>query len=102
MKDRRINFYEMAEKVDSKEALLRFIAALAEDAELADAELDRTPDGKLNLSPRDWENGSVAAFLGAIAAWGASNSGLTGQPMVPEQATWRAFAQMLHAGKFYE
>ena len=102
MKDKRINFYEMAEKVDSKESLLRFIAALAEDAELADAEPDRTPDGKLNLSPRAWENGSIAAFLGAMAAWAAGNSGITGQPMVSEQATWRAFAEMLHAGKFYE
>ncbi len=44
-----MNFYEMAEKVDSKESFLRFVQALAEDAEAADAEPERTADGKLNL-----------------------------------------------------
>jgi len=97
-----MNFYEMAEKVDSKESFLRFVQALAEDAEAADAEPERTPDGKLNLSPRGWENGSVAAFLGAMSAWAAGNSGITAEPMVSEQASWRAFAKILHSGKFYE
>jgi hypothetical protein len=98
----RMNFYEMAEKVDSKESFLRFVQALAEDAEAADAEPERTADGKLNLSPRGWENGSVSAFLGAMSAWAAGNSGITGEPMVSEQASWRAFAEILHSGKFYE
>ena len=98
----KTNFYEMAETVDSKESFLTFIAALAEDAERADAEPKRTPDGEMNLSPRGWENGTVAAFLGAMAAWAAANSGLTGKPMVSEEATWRTFAEILHAGKFYE
>lgn len=97
-----MNFYEMAEKVDSKESFLRFVQAMAEDAEAADAEPERTPDGKLNLSPRGWENGSISAFLGAMSAWAASNSGITGKPMVSPEASWRAFAEILHSGKFYE
>ena len=97
-----MNLYEMAEKVDSKEAFLRFVQVLAEDAEAADAEPERTSDGKLNLSPRGWENGSVSAFLGAMSAWAAGNSGITGKPMVSEEASWRAFAKMLHSGKVYE
>ena len=97
-----MNFYEMAENVDSKESFLRFVQALAEDAEAADAEPERTSDGKLNLSPRGWENGSVSAFLGAMSAWAAANSGITGEPRVSEQASWRAFARILHSGKFYE
>ena len=97
-----MNLYEMAERVDSKESFLRFVQALAEDAEAADAESERTADGKLNLSPRGWENGSVAAFLGAISAWAAANSGVTGKAMVSEQPSWGAFAKILHAGKFYE
>ena len=97
-----MNFYEMAKQVDSKESFLRFVQALAEDVEAADAEPERTADGKLNLSPRGWENGSVSAFLGAMSAWAAGNSGITGKPMVSEQASWRAFAQILHAGKYYE
>jgi len=97
-----MNLYDMAKKVDSKESFLRFVQALAEDAEAANAEPERTADGKLNLSPRGWENGSVAAFLGAMAAWAASNSGITGEPWISEQASWRSFAEILHAGKFYE
>lgn len=97
-----MNLWEMEEKVDSKESFLRFVQALAEDAEAAGAEPERTSEGKLNLSPRGWENGSIAAFLGAMAAWAEGNSGITGKPMVPEQPSWRAFAEILHSGKFYE
>jgi hypothetical protein len=97
-----MNLHEMAEQVDSKESFLEFVQALAEDAECADAEPDRTADGKLNLSPRGWENGNVSAFLGAMSAWATSNSGITGKPKVSEQASWRVFAQILHSGKFYE
>ena len=97
-----MNLYEMAEKVDSKESFLRFVQALAEDAAAADAEPERTADGKLNLSPRGWENGSIAAFLDAMAAWAAAKSGITGEPTVSEQSSWRAFAEILHSGKFYE
>ncbi len=92
----------MAERVDSKESFLSFVQALAKDAEAANAEPERTADGKLNFSLRGWENGSVAAFLGAMSAWSSANSGITGNPMVSEQASWRTFARILHSGKFYE
>jgi hypothetical protein len=97
-----MNFYEMAEKVDSKESFLRFLQALADDAAAADAEPERTTDGKLNLRPHGWENGSIEAFLGAMSAWTSGNSGISGKPMVSEEASWRAFAEILHSGKFYE
>jgi hypothetical protein len=97
-----MNFYEMVEKVDSKESFLRFVKALSEDAAAADAELERTADGKLNLSQRGWENGSIEAFLGAMSAWASANSGVTGEPTVSADASWRAFAEIFHSGKFYE
>src|SRR5258706_13437717 len=97
-----MNLYEMAEKVDSKESFLRFVEALAEDAAAAHAESDRTPDGKVNLSPSGWENGSIESFLDAMAAWATANSGITRKPIVSKHASWRAFAEILHAGKFYE
>lgn len=83
----RMNFYEMAQKVDSKESFLRFVQALAEDAEAADAEPERTADGKLNLSPRGWGNGSVSAFLGAMSAW---------PQVIPESPASRWFRSRLH------
>ena len=97
-----MNFYEMAENVDSKESFLRFAQALAEEAAAADAEPRRTFDGKMNLSPLGWENGSIGAFLGAMSAWAAANNGQTGKPHCPEQPTWSTLAKILHAGKFYE
>ncbi|QIF02219.1 hypothetical protein [Roseimicrobium sp. ORNL1] len=97
-----MSFYEMAERVDSKESFLDFVQALAADAAAADEEPEITADGKLNLSPGGWENGSIAAFLGAMSTWSSANSGITGEPMVSEQASWRAFAEILHSGKFYE
>jgi hypothetical protein len=97
-----MSFYEMAEKVDSKESFLKFVQALAEDAENAFAQPVITADGYKNLSPNGWENGSIASFLGAMSAWAAGNSGLTGKPFVSEQASWRDFAEILHSGKFYE
>lgn len=97
-----MNLYEMAEQVDSRESFLMFVQALAEDAETAETEPGHTADGKLNLSPRGWENGTVAAFLDAMSAWASSDSGLTGRPMVSNQPSWREFARILHSGKFYE
>lgn len=76
-----MNFYEMAEKDDSKESFIRFVQALAEEAAASDAEPKHTADGKLNLSPRGRENGSIEAFLGAMAAWAAANSSVTGPPI---------------------
>lgn len=84
-----MDLYKMAEEVDSKESFLQFVQALA-----ADAGADRVSGG--------WENGSAATFLDAMSAWAYSRSGITGTPMISEQASWRAFAEMLHAGKFYE
>lgn len=96
------DLYEMAEQVDSKEAFLRFVEALAQDAAAADAEPTQTPTGGPNLSPGGWENGTITAYLEAMCAWSACNSGVTGAPMVPDEPSWSTFAEILHAGKFYE
>jgi hypothetical protein len=68
-----MNLCEMADKVDSKQSFLRFVQRLAEDAAATAAE-PGTAGGKLNLSPRGWENAGVAAFLDAISAWTAGQT----------------------------
>jgi hypothetical protein len=97
-----MDLYEMAEKVDSKESFLRFVQALAEDAVAVNASPKRTKDGKLNLSPQGWENGSIAAFLEAMSAWAAADLAHTEQPCVSDKPSWQSFARILHSGKFYE
>lgn len=97
-----MSLYELASRVDSKESFVRFVHALAADAERSDAEGSRTADGKLNLSPGGWENGRVAAFLEAMAAWVEADSERASKARVPEQASWQTFAMILLAGKSYE
>jgi hypothetical protein len=97
-----MNLYEMADRVDSKESFLAFVRALADDAAAAATEGERTPDGKLNLSPGGWEHGTIADFLYTTEAWATYNYGHTGEPHVPAEPSWRAFARLLHSGKFYE
>jgi hypothetical protein len=76
---------EALDRVESKETFLDFVAALRDDT------------GNVG-----WENGSIETFLDAMHAWASGTSGLTGKPMVSEQASWHTFAEILHAGKFYE
>src|SRR2546425_30483 len=97
-----MNLYDMADNVNSKESFLAFVRALADDASAADADGERTPDGKLNLSPGGWEQGTISDFLYAAEAWSAGNYGHTGEPHMPVEPSWRSFAHFLHSGKFYE
>jgi hypothetical protein len=97
-----MNVYEMADRVNSKKSFLALVRALADDAATADAEGERTPDGKLNLSPGGWEQGTIADFLYMAAAWGIGNYGHNGEPHVHSEPSWRAFAHLLHSGKSYE
>lgn len=97
-----MSLYDLATAVNGKESFVRFVHALAADAERFDAEGSRTADGKLNLSSGGWENGSVAAFLEAMAAWVEADSERAGGSRVPEQAAWQTFAMILLAGKAYE
>ena len=81
------NLFEMADSVRSKESFLEFLAALE------CSWYDRI---------EEWENGDIPAFLSACRTWAAAKSGLTGKPMVDEEPAWSGFANILHAGKFYE
>lgn len=101
-KPNHTNLYEMADRVDSKESFLAFIRALADDATSAAKENQHTRDGKINLSPGGWENGTIADFLYTAEAWASGNYGHNGQPHVPVEPSWRSFAHLLHSGKFYE
>ena len=81
--------HERADAVWDEATFVAFIAALAEDWE------DEGPGAN------EWENGTIAAFLGAAAAWGESTKNGTEFYSVPSNP-WRRAAQILLAGKFYE
>lgn len=80
-----MNLDDALKRVVSKETFLEFVAALRDDTGNA-----------------GWENGSIETFLDAMHAWASSTSARNHGPSVSEQASWRTFAEILHAGKFYE
>jgi hypothetical protein len=88
---------EMANKVNSKEAFLEFVRALAADRAEQEKLEQKSPSNPYGPAALGWENDSIEAFLDAVQAW-VSASG----DKIPEKPDWRTFARILHAGKFYE
>jgi hypothetical protein len=81
--------------VVDRETFLVFLRELARDREVAAAQERAHPSSPYGPDAGGWENRSIEAYLEACAAWA------TDQP-VSSSASWRAFAEVLLAGKFYE
>lgn len=99
MKER---YYELLEQVDSKETFLRFLNVLA-----IDWQASQSPKTPASASPDssaadDWQNPSLGSFLQSMHSWALTQNAKTGEPNLPEEATWNAFARMLAAAKVYE
>lgn len=74
-----IDLYELAEQVTDRASFMSFVKLLMDD---------------WKQHPDQWENTDLEMFFVAALAW--SEGHLTAD------ATWRGFAEFLHAGKFYE
>ena len=77
------------ESVNSKRDFVQFVEEL--HADLAE-------------SPDEWENPTLDRFLEAIAAWASASDNYyrnTARP-VPDNASWRFFAEVLAAARSYE
>ncbi len=91
-----MNLDDLLDKVVSKETFIAFVKALKED------KIDEEEKDKINppspYSPRanGWENGDIPGFLDAIEAFGEDSYHITEEP------SWKNFALLLYAGKFYE
>ena len=77
------------EGVTTREELAVFVALLAREAQ---------------QMPKVWENTDLRSFLEALAAWINDMDGyfMNRGEQVPEQPSWRTFAQMLAAATTYE
>jgi len=104
MQRNSINLYDLVEQVNSKETFLRFAYALSADfqEEQEKEAVHPTPYLGAVQGANGWYNHSIDAFLGQMCAWASATSTITDEPMVPEQPSWRSFAEMLLAGKEYE
>lgn len=92
---------EKLENVVDCDTFLEFVKALIEDWEADYAEIIRKK--KLNFySPvgdnSEWQNGSIGQYLEAASAWAEALK----KERMPENPTWRTFAEFLYAGKIYE
>lgn len=84
-----MELHERVERVDSRDGLIEFVRALRRDLEGSDA---------------DWENPDLPRYLGAVAAWLEDMDGYFANrgEAVPDPPSWRLFAQVLIAAKYYE
>lgn len=84
-----MHLHEMINEIRSKDDLLRFLTALRKD---------------LVTNKEDWENPTLDRCLEAMQGWIQdmnsyySNTNQT----IPEQPTWKVFADILYAAKIYE
>jgi hypothetical protein len=86
--------FDQVEKVNSRETFLAFLQSLERDFELS-REQERKAPNLSEPAARGWYSASISDFLGAMRAWAVDNR-------IPDQATWRLSADMLHNGKLYE
>jgi hypothetical protein len=96
------NFYELAQKVETKSDFIRFLVALKEDREDKVRKERESPSSPYGPGANGWENGSIEAFLDSAAAWADTTNAITKKLSVPEEPSWRSFAMILLAGKDYE
>jgi hypothetical protein len=79
----------LADSIRTRQDFSQFVRLLRDD-------LVRNPD--------HWDNDTLLSFLDAMSGWAADMEGafLNQGRSVPEEPTWRLFAQMLRAAQIYE
>ena len=96
-----MSLIEKLDNVVDRDTFLIFVKALIDDREKAEAEIIRKK--KLNIydpiwDNSVWQNGTIDAYLEAASAWAEAVK----EERMPENPTWRTFAEFLYAGKVYE
>ncbi|WP_449404962.1 DUF7660 family protein [Hymenobacter fodinae] len=87
---------ELLENINSKTDFLRFVQALSDDRLDEVSKNKVTQSSPYSLGANGWENDSIASFLDAISRYGQDSQSISGAP------SWKDFALLLYAGKFYE
>lgn len=93
---------DILDRVNSRESFLAFVRALMEDRK------DETRKESVNQSSpwgpgvNGWEHYDIESYLEAALAWGESTSAESHQRSLPEEPSWKAFAEFLYCGKIYE
>ena len=83
------------ESVTSRADFVRFVQALLADWHASDRAERMTPSPPYGPATGGWENPTLDRFLEALAAYAADAP-------LPEQPSWRTFAEVLATAKVYE
>jgi hypothetical protein len=84
-----MHLHEMLNEIRSKDDLLVLLTALRQD---------------LVANKEDWENPTLDSYLEAMQGWIQDMDGYYSNinQTIPEQPTWKVFADILYAAKMYE
>ena len=94
------DLHSLSEQVHDEATFNNFLRALAADRE-EEVEIEAgNPGSRCGPGANGWENGTIASYLGAAAAWAdASKNGL---PLYsPNENPWARCATILLMGKHY-
>ncbi|AXT62044.1 hypothetical protein D1816_17320 [Aquimarina sp. AD10] len=91
-----MNLDDLLDKVVSKETFFAFVKALKEDKIDEDEKEKKNPSSPYDSGANGWENNSIPHFLDSLEAFGEDSQYITEEP------SWKNFALLLYAGKFYE
>lgn len=93
-------YEDLLEQVNSKETFLHFLDAFITDLLDSEAKEKSAPSSPYGPAANGWENRTLSPFLDAMHSWSLYEG--TDRLHVPEEPSWRTFAEMLAAAKVYE
>ena len=95
-KEEPMELYEMVEKINTKEDFIEFAKQLRDDKVDEEEKEKLNPSSPYDKGKNGWENNSIPDFLDSIIAFGEDSDSIN------QKASWKDFALLLFAGKFYE
>ncbi len=87
---------DLLDKVVSKETFIEFVKALKADKIDEEEKHKKNPPSLYSSGANGWENNTIPHFLDSIVAFGEDSHHITKKP------SWKNFALLVYAGKFYE
>ena len=91
---------EKLEAVVDRDSFLAFVKALVADREDEAAKEKENPSSPWGAGANGWEHRTIEGYLEAAVAWAEDSRGHPWE--LPEEPSWRSFAQFLYGGKTYE
>jgi hypothetical protein len=93
---------DLLEEVTDRTSFLTFVRALIADRE-GEMDKDARPSRTTwEAGANGWEHGTIEGYLDAALAWSEESANARYPHGLPEEPSWRAFAEFLYAGKYYE